>query len=94
MKKRKIRLSKISALHYFKLFFRSFLLIAATVLYILNKINSTGSSFGGYENNNIILSVIWVVFVFEMILRFFPSRLESMGCQKQFKKYFFQNNFP
>ena len=96
MKKRKIRLSKISALHYFKLFFRSFLLIAATVLYVLNKINGSKSSFGGYENNNVILGIIWIVFVFEMILRFFPSRLESMGCQKQFRKNFIktEENIP
>ena len=88
MKKRRIRLSKISALHYFKLFFRLSLFIAATVVYILNKITSSGSSFGGYENNTIVLSIIWIVFVFEMVLRFFPSSLESMGCQKQFRKNF------
>lgn len=88
MKKNKIRLSKISALHYSKLFFRSVLFIAATVLYIFNKINGTGKSFGGYENDPVILSIIWIVFVLEMVLRFFPSRFESMGCQKQFKKNF------
>ena len=27
---------------------------------------------------------VWVMFVIEMILRFFPSRWESPGCQKQF----------
>lgn len=88
MSKHRLKLSKISALHYFKLFFRSFLLVAATVLYIINKINSSKDTFGGYENDPVILSVIWVVFVIEMILRFFPSNLESMGCQKQFKKNF------
>lgn len=91
-KKRKIKLSKISALHYFKLFFRSFLFIAATLLYILHKINGTSESFGGYENNPIILNIIWIVFVCEMILRFFPSRFESMGCQKQFRKNFIETN--
>ena len=34
----------------------------------------------------ILLGLIWVIYVGEMILRFFPSRLESMGCQKQFRK--------
>ena len=28
----------------------------------------------------------WVVFAVEMVLRFFPSRLESSGCQKQFRR--------
>lgn len=38
------------------------------------------SVFRGY------LVIIWLLFVGEMILRFFPSRLESMGCQKQFAR--------
>ena len=29
---------------------------------------------------------VWVVFVVDMILRLFPSKFESMGCQKQFKR--------
>ncbi|MBQ6893424.1 MAG: hypothetical protein IJN48_04385 [Clostridia bacterium] len=32
-----------------------------------------------------IFAIIWAVFVWEMVLRFFPSKLESPGCQKQFK---------
>ncbi|MBP3333725.1 MAG: hypothetical protein J6M35_06735 [Clostridia bacterium] len=88
MSKRRFKLSKISALHYFKLFFRSFLLIAATVLYIIGKVKHSDDTFGGYEKQPAILAFIWVVFVIEMILRFFPSKLESMGCQKQFKKNF------
>ena len=38
------------------------------------------------ERRPLILSVTWAVFVVEMIFRFFPSRLESPGCQKQFAK--------
>ena len=38
------------------------------------------------ESRPLILSLIWVVFTVEMILRFFPSRLESPGCQKQFAR--------
>jgi hypothetical protein len=34
----------------------------------------------------IIPIIVWVFFVVEMLLRFFPSRLESMGCQKQFAR--------
>ena len=43
---KKIRLSKISSLHYFKLFFRSLLLIAATVFYIVNRVGHSGAPFG------------------------------------------------
>lgn len=78
------RLSKISLMHYWKLVFRSVLFLAATVIYILNRIYNTGSMFGGIEDKPVILVLIWLVFVAEMLLRFFPSKLESMGCQKQF----------
>ena len=38
------------------------------------------------ESRPLILSLIWTVFTVEMVLRFFPSRLESPGCQKQFAR--------
>jgi len=76
--------SKISMLHSFKLVFRSALLIAAIVLYLINRINKTGQVFGGVENNHTLLMAIWLIFVIEMLLRFFPSKIESPGCQKMF----------
>ncbi len=81
-------LSRISALHYFKLISRSCLFLAATVLYIVNRVQNSGEIFGGLENDFALLLLIWLVFVVEMILRFFPSSLESMGCQKQFARNF------
>ena len=84
--KKKNKMTKIVAMHYLKLIFRSLLFILATVTYIYNKIHNTGSVFGGFENNGIILTCIWIIFVIEMALRFFPAKLESMGCQKQFEK--------
>ena len=88
MTKRKIRLSKISAFHYFKLFFRSALFLTALVAYILNKGKVPDTPLGVLQESPIVLSVVGVVFVVEMILRFFPSPIESMGCQKQFKRNF------
>ena len=85
MKKRKI-FSTISILHYYKLVFRSLLLIAAVVLYIVNRIHGSETLFGGVENRQWLLTVIWLVFALEMLLRFFPSKLESMGCQKIFPR--------
>jgi hypothetical protein len=38
------------------------------------------------ESRPLIIMVIWIVFTIEMIMRFFPSRFESPGCQKQFAK--------
>ena len=38
------------------------------------------------EERPLIISIIWTVFTLEMILRFFPSKLESPGSQKQFAR--------
>ncbi len=81
-------LSQISTLHYIKLVFRSALFLVATVAYIVNRRNATGGMFGGAENRPAILMVLWLIFAVEMILRFFPSKLESMGCEKQFLRNF------
>jgi len=82
----KIKLSVISAMHYFKLVYRSLLFAVAFIYWTLEKINGIESPFEDVEHRAFILAVIWIVFVVEMILRFFPSKTESMGCQKQFKK--------
>lgn len=80
------RMSKTMILHYVKLIYRSALFLAAVVLYIISRMQHTGTLFGGMENNHFILILIWMVYVVEMVLRFFPSGIESMGCQKQFEK--------
>ena len=82
----KNKISDISHLHYIKLVCRSALFIAALTLYIINKLKKSEELFLGIEHKPIILTVIWVVFVIEMILRFFPAKVESMGCQKQFER--------
>ncbi|MBR5867908.1 MAG: hypothetical protein IKZ21_00565, partial [Clostridia bacterium] len=79
MPKKSVRLSPISTLHYTKLILRSLLFLAVLVFYILDKADVLA--------NFIPLPIgVWVLFVVEMILRFFPARLESMGCQKQFRR--------
>lgn len=79
MMKHKKRLSKISILHYIKLTLRSLLFCAVLVSYILDRTELL-------TYRAIIPIIVWVFFVVEMLLRFFPSRLESMGCQKQFAR--------
>ena len=86
MEKKKIVLSKISTIHYIKLFFRSALLIIGTILYICHWLHQTEHPFGGLEHEPLILGCIWLIYFIEMIFRFFPSNLESMGCQKQFER--------
>ena len=84
LRKKKI-LSHISLLHYYKLFFRSALFFTMLILYIIDRSKSASFSFSEVDRP-VLMWIIWVVFLVEMVLRFFPSKLESMGCQKQFKK--------
>ena len=81
-------------MHYWKLTFRSLLFLGALSLYIYNWIHHTGSSFSGFDENKIVLAIIWCIFAIEMILRFIPSGFESMGCQKQFKKNYHPTGLP
>lgn len=76
---KKIHLTPVSIFHYIKLIYRSLLFLAAFFAYIFGKLDEISS-------RPLIMSVIWVVFVVEMLFRFFPSRLESPGCQKQFAR--------
>ena len=75
----KHKLSKISALHYVKLVLRSVLFIGALVSYILDRVELVAS-------NYVLSAIVWTFFIVEMLLRFFPSKTESMGCQKQFAR--------
>ena len=91
---KKIKLSRISTLHYYKLVFRSLLFAAALVTYIYLWLKGEDINlFARVEQMHWLLLVIWIAYVIEMVLRFFPSRLESMGCQKQFARNY-RPNFP
>lgn len=79
-----MKISRISLLHCYKLVFRSLLLLAALALYIVGRVKGSEGLFGGLEENRVVLGIIWGAFAFEMVLRFFPNKSESMGCQKQF----------
>lgn len=82
----KLRLSRISALHYFKLVYRSLLLLVALLLYIIAQLGGEEFSRSVLHTFRWIFALIWLVYAVEMVLRLFPSSYESMGCQKQFKK--------
>ena len=71
-------------MHYAKLVLRSAILVTLLVLYILYRTRGGEDIESVLDSRPMILLVVWSVFVIEMVLRFFPSRLESPGCQKQF----------
>lgn len=90
--KAKRKMSNISLLHCFKFVFRSLMFIVALTLYIVNKATAkdTEKLFGEIGSNTVVLIVIWLIFAVEVGLRFFPTKFESMGCQKQFKRNYLE----
>lgn len=88
MKKKNNKLSKPSILHIYKLIYRSILFLSAAILYLYNYLNKTGSYFGDGCLINIFSGIIWIIFIAEMVIRFFPTTLESPGCQKHLKQRF------
>ncbi|MBQ3291281.1 MAG: hypothetical protein IJH43_02745 [Mogibacterium sp.] len=83
---KKIKLTPVSTLHYIRLVYRSALLLAFLAVYISYRFRNGESVEKILEGRPIIITVIWTVFTIEMIMRFFPSKLESPGCQKQFAR--------
>ena len=73
------KLSKISVLHYCKLILRSLIFLTAFIAYLWNSDEE-------FTHRSAIPTIVWFFFVVEMFFRFFPSKWESMGCQKQFRK--------
>ena len=83
---KKVKLTAVSMLHYVRLVYRSALLLAFLVVYLHYRLNGGEDVETILEERPLIISIIWTVFTLEMILRFFPSRLESPGSQKQFAR--------
>ena len=90
MLKNNIKLTIVSLTHYYKLICRSLLFLAGIIMYILSKTTYLENHVFAFEYDYLILGVIWVFFVIEMFLRLFPSKTESIGCQKQFKHTFIE----
>ena len=78
------KFTSVTRLHFARLVCRSVLLILLVIWYIRFKLEMGDGLTAELEKYPVILIVTWMVFVFEMILRFFPSEYESPGCQKQF----------
>ena len=81
---RRIKLSKTSSMHYFKLVFRSLLFLWALYTFIRYPLLQTATLKSAGPKYMPILSFVYIVFLIEMVLRMIPSSIESMGCQKQF----------
>ena len=84
--RKKIRLTVVSALHYFRLVYRGVLFLVALGVYLSFRLRGGNDVAAALRAHPAILIVIWAVFVVEMIMRFFPFRFESPGSQKQFAR--------
>ena len=73
-------------MHFIKLFLRSALFLGVLCLYIVMRIKGTGIFLEAQDKLPFLLLLIWIVYAAEMACRFFPSKWESPGCQKQFLK--------
>ena len=84
------KISTVSLMHYHKFAIRVIVLLTALVTYVVGRIK--GERFDDFDvmfdKYAIFFIAFWIVFVVEMIFRFFPSKIESPGCQKQFKRNF------
>ena len=86
MNEKRKKLTLICLLHYVKLVYRFLLLAVAVLTYLTVDMRASGGQIDLHKKEYWMLGVIWLVYAVEMACRFFPSKFESMGCQKQFKR--------
>ena len=85
------RISIVSTWHYIRLVYRSVLFVLLLISYIRYKLFSGAPVIERVERIPTVIYVTWLVFVVEMIARFFPSKYESPGCQKQFARNYIKS---
>lgn len=82
----KIAYSKVVKLNYFRLAYRSLLLILGAIVYVKCLVDGNRLEISFNSNYKVLLCCVWFIFFIEMIFRLVPSKLESPGSQKHFKK--------
>ena len=88
MGKRFKRISAVMIAHYISLTWRSALCVTLLIIWIAGIVNEGKSIIYHFEEHPILLGILWILFVSEMVARFFPSGIRSPGCQKQFARNF------
>lgn len=87
----KRKISIVSTLHYIRLVYRFTLFVLLLISYIRYRMFSADSILESAEKIPAIIYVTWAVFAVEMVMRFFPSKYESPGCQKQFARNYIKS---
>ena len=63
---------------------RGVIFLAAAVAYLIEHFAGSGNGIAQSGWGVWVLAAAWLLLMVEMILRLFPSRTDSMGCQRQF----------
>ena len=84
--KQRPKLTPVGVWHWTRLIYRSILFLLLVYAYIKFRFINHKPFIMGIEKMPAIIIFVWTVYVIEMIFRFFPSRIESPGCQKQFAR--------
>ena len=88
------KLSTVSAVHVFRLVYRSALFLLLLIGYLSFRLRSGEPIEVRLEQRPVLLTVAWLVYAVEMVMRFFPSSFESPGCQKQFARNYVPADDP
>lgn len=80
------KFTSVMVLHFIRLIYRSILFLLLAGVYVTYRINEEMHLDLNMKGGTVILWLVWFVFIVEMIFRFFPSRIESPGSQKQFEE--------
>lgn len=68
--------------------FRFALFLIVLIIYLVNQAWNSDFVLGNKTIDIIVLGTIFGIFLIDVLSRFFPSRIESPGCNKQFAKYY------
>ena len=80
------KLTPVGVWHWTRLVYRSILFLLLIYSYIRYRFIYHQPFVIGLEKMPGIIIFVWTVYVIEMIFRFFPAKIESPGCQKQFAR--------
>ena len=85
MKKRS-KFTSVMVWHFVRLGYRAGLFLLFLGIYVAWRMNEEMHLGMDMRIRPIVLGIIWIVFMVEMMMRLFPTRFESPGSQKQFRR--------
>lgn len=81
---KKPKLSPVMVMHYVSFCWRGVLFLVLLLLWLYNTIYGGQDILYRFQEHHVLMALLWILFALEMAFRFFPSRIRSPGCQKQF----------